>query len=304
MQLKIVAPTVSEFSELYLERYAIPHKKSWRLDEGHLRLHINPRLGDYCIDGVTRGLVSELHTDVGREMPYLANRLVEVISKMWTLAIEWEYLPETFRNPAKGIKQFREVDRARFLTREELERVYRGIHMELEVHVRAAFLLLLCTALRKNEILKLRWDDVNLQDGYLRVADTKNGDTVYQPLNAQALAILAEIPRHSQNPFVIAGQSGKPRNTITKAWERIRKRAQVEDVRIHDLRRTGGSFLAQQGVPLQLIGKVLNHRDIKSTMVYAQFADKHKREAVDQLGDYFEAVADVSLDKLFEREVR
>lgn len=285
MQLR-VSTTIDSLCELYLERHAKPHKGTWKEDERRIKLYIKPALGRYLAHDVKRSHVAELHAEIGKTKPYQANRVREQLSKMFELARLWGYLPDTASNPARGIKDFKERDRARFLSQDEAKRVYAGIESEPDVYVRAALLLILCTGLRKGEVLALEWRNVNLNEGYCRVEDTKNGDTVFQPLSQPAKTILSLLPRRDSNPYVICGLiEGKPRNTITKAWNRIRKRADVEDVTIHDLRRTVGSWLAQEGCPIQTIKEVMNHKNLKTTLIYARVNSEVKKEALEFHGD-------------------
>ena len=105
------------------------------------------------------------------------------------------------------------------------------------------------------------------------------------PLNQPAVEILKSLPVTEGNPYVLPGRNGLGHLVnIDKPWRRIRKAAGLEDVRLHDLRRTVGSWLAQDGISLHLIGKVLNHADAKTTAVYAHFDDLDQRRALEEHG--------------------
>ena len=296
----VVTLSVCEFADIYIERYAKPKKKSWFEDQRRNNLYIKPFFANQNLDGVTNLTITNLILQIGRDQnkPYAANRVQEQLRKMFNLAIRWGFLPRDFENPAREIEPFNEVARDRFLTSEEQARIIASIDQERNEYVRAAFKLLMLTSLRRNEILNLRWTDVDLDAATITIRTSKNGNTLFQPLNKQAIAVLSDLPR--LGPYVIVGGEGrghryitdKPRNTITKAWSRIRQRANVAGVCIHDLRRTGGSILAQAGVPIPVVGKVLNQLSTDSTMVYARFTDKAKRDALDFLGDHFEQVSE------------
>jgi hypothetical protein len=106
------------------------------------------------------------------------------------------------------------------------------------------------------------------------------------------LAFIEQIPRQAGNPFIFCGRKpGKHLVNVAKAWARIRSRGGCEDVWIHDLRRTVGSWLATSGVPLNLIGAVLNHADSETTAVYARLADDSTRSVLEEHGDRLMRVA-------------
>ncbi len=150
---------------------------------------------------------------------------------------------------------------------------------------RFAMWLYLLTGARKSELLKARWEDVDNNRAELRLVDTKAGRTHYIPLSAPALALLEQIPRVDGNPYILPGKrEGAALVNIAKPWSRVRKAAGVEDVRLHDLRRTVGSWLAQAGNSLHLIGRVLNHSNQSTTAVYARFGEDHVRAALEQHG--------------------
>jgi integrase len=291
MKLRVTV-TFSEFAELYLERYAKPHKRTWQEDEGRLRLYMVPAWGDRFLDSITVLDVTELHTKIGKHAPYQANRMLENLSKMFTLAKQWNLLPADFQNPVSGVTEFKETSRVRFLSKRECSRLMIELSKESNPFLRAAVLLLLLTGLRRNEILKLEWKNVNLEERWIKVID-KNAEFVFQPLTRHAVAIIASLPRNS-NPYVIAGEKpNQPRNTIQKAWNRIRTRAQIQDVTIHDLRRSVGAWLATSGYSLPVIKEVLNHKDIETTLIYARLPSTEKRAALDSHSNF---LADLLLD--------
>ena len=130
-----------------------------------------------------------------------------------------------------------------------------------------------------------RWVDVDWEREELSIRETKNGRPHYLPLSSAAMQILRLLPRDGDNPYIFPGRdSGHHIVNIDKAWRRIRSAADVEDVRLHDLRRTVGSWLAQSGNSLHLIGRVLNHKTPSTTQVYARFGNDQVRDALESLG--------------------
>lgn len=211
---------------------------------------------------------------------------------MFELARRWAFLPETAANPARGIDKFKEHKRDRWVTPEELPKLAAAIAREPNLYIRAALWLYLLTGVRKTELLKARWDDVDFVRCALRLPETKAGRIHYVPLSAPAVAILQALPRQEANPYVLPGQrAGQHVVNVDDSWQRARKEAGVEDVRLHDLRRTVGSWLALAGNSLPLIGRVLNHTDPKTTAIYARLGDDPARQALADHAERITAIA-------------
>ncbi|MCK7574873.1 MAG: site-specific integrase [Chromatiales bacterium] len=204
---------------------------------------------------------------------------------MFDLARRWGFVPEDHSNPARDIDRFKEAKRDRWVTPEELPRLAQAINEEPNQSARFGLWLYLLTGARKSELLRARWEDVDWTRAELRLPDTKAGRVHYVPLSGPALALLREIPRDEGNPYILPGKlEGAHLVNINKPWNRVRKAAGVEDVRIHDLRRTVGSWLAQAGNSLHLIGRVLNHSNQSTTAIYARFGEDSVRAALEQHG--------------------
>jgi integrase len=283
--------TIKQLCDAYLERYAKRHKKTWRDDASRIREPILRLWGAHKLTALKRADVAALHRRIGAQHPYAANRVVELLSRMYELAKLWGFLDEHYPNPARRIAPFHEVKRDRFVTSAELPRLAEAIDSESSPFIRAAFWLYLLTGMRKRELLRAKWVDIDFQAGLWRIPETKSGRVHHLPLSQRVAALLHALPREEGNPFVIPGvQPGRPLHNLDKAWRRIRTRAGLDDVRIHDLRRTAGSHLAQDGAPLHLIGRILNHRDPSTTAIYAHFQQQHERVALDRHADrLFEA---------------
>lgn len=284
--------SVKDLCKAYIERHAKPHKRSWEKDQSRIDRHILPLWGSRKVKSVTGEDVGALHRRIGkgahntsktgRAAPYEANRTLALISKMYELAHQWKFVSKDIENPARGIKPFKETKRDRWVNAEELPRLARAIDTEHNVYVRMALWLYLLTGMRKGELLRARWEDIDWDRQELRLDSTKTC-THYVPLTAPAIAILRDLPRLENNPYILPGHiQGRPLVNINKPWTRIRKTAGVEDVRLHDLRRTVGSWLAQSGNSLHLIGRVLNHSNQSTTAVYARFGQDHVRQALEE----------------------
>jgi len=286
--------TVKDLCAAYMERHAKIKKKSWTDDQAMIDNWITPAWGALKAKAITRDDVAALHRKVGakinpkteKPMQTSANRVLALISKMWELAELWGYVEEGKPNPTRKIERFKEVKRDRYVKHDEFPLLAKSIKGESNKTAQAALWLYLLTGLRKSELLSLEWSSVDLDRQELRLADTKAGRVHYLPLSAPAVDILSSIPRIVGNPYVLTGKlSGKHLVNIDKPWRRVRKAAGLEDVTLHDLRRTVGSWLAQDGSSLPLIGKVLNHSNSSTTQIYARFADDSGRKALEKHGE-------------------
>ncbi len=207
-----------------------------------MALFVDPAIGELRVPEVQRKDIAALHHGL-RDKPYQANRTLGVLSKMFSLAEVWGWRPDG-TNPCRHVKRCREHKRERFLSEEETERldeVLREAEEEMPSAV-AAFRLLLLTGCRMSEIRDLRWEYV--KEDYIELPDAKTGGRVV-PLGPEAGAILSSLPREEDNPWVISGRlTGSHLTDLQRPWRRIRKRAGLEDVRIHDLRH---SFASRAG---------------------------------------------------------
>lgn len=274
-----------ELCDQYIERHAKKHKKSWAEDQRRIDKYLLPAFKDRRLTSLKRSDVATLHAAIGDTKPYMANRVLEQLSKMFELARIWGYLPDGVSNPSRDIPQFKEQKRDRWVTPEELPKLAECINKESNVSGRNALWLYLLTGLRRDELLNAKWEDIDWQRKELRLADTKAGRVHYAPLIEPAIALLQEMPKDSGNPYILPGhRTGQHLVNIEKIWRRVREAAGVEDVRLHDLRRTVGSWLAQSGNSLHLIGRVLNHSSQSTTAVYARFGQDHVRTAVESYG--------------------
>ena len=201
--------------------------------------------------------------------------MLEFGSKLFNLAELWKL--RTSGNPWKFVRKYREKKRERFLTDEEFRRLGDVLtEMEAEktlpVYPAAAIRLLMLTGCRRNEIAALKWEHVDLENGEIRLADSKTGARMV-PLSPAAAQVLAELPRIKGNPWVIPGfKPTRHLADLNHYWDRVRERADLQDVRIHDIRHSFASRALALGESLSMIGKLLGHKKIDTTSRYAHLA--------------------------------
>jgi integrase len=276
------AEYVEELCETYVERHAKKKKITWRDDESTLKRYIVAKLRGRLAASITSADIEPIHADVGTEHPYAANRILKVYRKMVNWAKVAGLLPRDYASPVMDIIRFREITRKRYLTTEEMPRFLHALEQEDNEYARHAIWLLLLTGLRCKELLKAKWMDIDWSAGTLYIGHTKNGEPLLAPLSAAAVHRLQAIPRIEGNPHVFCGRKlAGHLTTLTDPVKRTLERASVAGVRTHDIRRTVGSWLAQEGHSLHLIGTVLNHKDPKTTAGYAYFQTKQRRDALD-----------------------
>ncbi len=139
---------MSVLCQEYIERHAKQKKKSWKTDVSNLENHVIPKLGTHLAATITSNDIAKLHMEIGREAPYAANRVLELIRKMFNLARLWYRIPTTMQNPASGIERFPEQKRKRFVTTAEMPRLVQALEDEHNEYARHALWLLLLVGLR------------------------------------------------------------------------------------------------------------------------------------------------------------
>lgn len=259
--------TFGDLENLYIERH-IPRKRSGSSDIMAFNKYLMEWRGRK-LSSIKRGDVARLHAQIGKKYLYRANRVCALIGKMFSLSKVWGLYDG--ENPTIGIELFKEEQRDRFLHQDEIPAFFTALSEERDIYLKAAVLTMLLTGARKGEVLSMQWEDIDMALGTWRIPKTKAGRPHYIPLPQQIIALLTSLPRMKDNPYVFVGaKSGNHIVDIKKAWGRIQKRAGINDVRVHDLRRTTGSWLAAGGESLLLIGRALNHSQLKTTEIYAR----------------------------------
>ena len=307
------APTVKELIDRFIEEHVVPKTRETtaRGYTRFLRNVIQPRLGKMLAKEVSSAEISKFHHDL-RETPRQANQAVAILRKMFNLAEVWKYRPLS-TNPCVHIQKNPEQKRERYLSDIELQALGEALVEAEETGsvppaALAAIRLLILTGARHNEILKLRWNQVDRDKNCLvfKPDDHKTGrksGTKTIPLNQPALDVLASIPKAIGNTYVIQGLSpGSHFVGLQKVWERIRKRitvreiekvkgkkkrkedmVNIEDVRIHDLRHTFASVGISSGFSLPTIGSLLGHSQPSVTQRYAHLADDPRSKASEEI---------------------
>ncbi len=240
------------------------------------------QLGGKKIGSLRYPDVKALHSRIGRNNGhYIANRVVSLLRSLygWLLK-ERRYSGE---NPAWGIEPFKETPRDRFLTPEELPRFFNSLAAEQNQDIRDYVLLSLLTGARRQNVLAMAWAELDLSRKVWRIPMTKNQEPVTVPLIPAAMEILNARKEKSECEWVFGGNSKSGHMTDPKhGWERILARAGIEGLRIHDLRRSMGSWQAINQTSLVVIAKSLGQKSTQAAAIYSRLSLDPVRESMEQ----------------------
>lgn len=273
--------------------------------------HIKPAIGRLRLSELRRTHVLRMHAGMS-STPGAANRAVSLVSAIWNWAASKD-LVVFGENPARGVARYPESAKERFLSSEEFRRLgealsraeTEGLSYEvdeqgpkakhapkpenrkriIDPYAAAAIRLLILTGARLREILHARWENVDFERGILFLPDSKTGrKPIY--LGSAALAILANLPRIENNPYIIAGSApDKPRADLKNPWRALTEAAELAGLRIHDLRHSFASVGAGASLGLPIIGKLLGHTQPSTTARYAHLDDNPMKRAVEAIND-------------------
>ena len=283
-------PKVADLARRYLEDHvAVRCKpKTQRTARSVVNRHIVPALGRLPIAAVERRHVMALHESLC-EIPAMANMVVETLTYMYKLAKGWDMVPEDHDDPCQSIPMNPKRKRERFLTDAEFTRLGQvldevsGNGSQVSAGAVTTIRLLMLTGCRKTEIMTLRWKHVDLDRAEMRIVNGKTGDRTVH-LSPSAVNVLAALPREPDNPWVVPGaKPGTHMADIDGAWQSIRARAGLHDVRIHDIRHSFASRALALGEGLPIIGRLLGHRRVETTARYAHLARDSVRESAERI---------------------
>ena len=281
---RTLEPTVADLAERYQREYVEMHCKPATVSHYRLMLrkHIVPALGERLVAEVEHKDILSFHNGL-HHMPTVANRAADILVKMFNLADARGWRPAG-SNPCRGVARFKVEKHERILTREELHRLGEALRAApaerlASVHAAAAIRLLVLTGCRRNDILCLRWDDLNFDTGEMRLRDSKTGARTV-PMASAAADVLKGLPRTPDSPWVFPGKKkGTRLVNLNDSWDRVRRRAGLDGVRLHDLRHTFASRALALGEGLPMIGDLLGHRMVNTTARYAHLARDSVRDS-------------------------
>ena len=286
-RVKRNSPTFDEVAQRFIKDHIeLRLKPNTQLDYKQiLRRYLIPTFGPRRVSDIAYKDIYELHLKL-KDKPTQANRCVSVLSKILNMCSRWGYR-NGMENPCVQIERYKEKKHNRFLDQDELSRLWATLDQyeqskEISRYAVFAFRLLILTGCRLGEIRTLKWGYI--KGNHIEFPDSKTG---YKrlPINNEVIAILGTIPKQENNEYVICGSvEGQPVINLQKSWRRIRAKAALDEVRIHDLRHTFASHAVMGGTSLAIVSKLLGHSQIATTMRYAHLADKELLEASQNIG--------------------
>jgi integrase len=282
--------TLRDFSERWLTEHVFPKLKP-RTSQGYkeiLARHILPALGNLSIAAVDREQVERLHLAMA-DTPRTANQAIAIVRALLGFAVQHGLRTG---NPAAAIKAYRENKRERFLSEAEIgaaaDAITQAESRGIGPFAAAGLRLCLFTGARSGEITSIRWDHIDWQRRLIRLPDRKTNEPRTIHLSDAAIEVLRNVPH--VGPYVIAGRKyGSPFQSLSRAWHIARNYAGFDDVHLHDFRHSFASIAAGQGLSLYTIGKLLGHKNPKTTASYAHLARDVAQSANDEIGAVMQA---------------
>ena len=283
------APTMKELCTKFIEEHSKLHNKPSTVvgNELNIKNHILPRLGRFKAHEVTRSQISELMTALA-DRPVIANRTLACLRKMFNLAELWGYRPDG-SNPCRHVQKFAEKGSTRFITDEELRKLFTYLDQADREGLEHPFITLAIRlqfefAARMSEVLMLEWDWIDLEQRRVTWPDSKTGGMT-KPLSDEAHRLLSNTPRVEDSPFVCPSIFDPSKrmtdNTYHNGWRRILKRAGVPHVGTHGIRHRAATDIANSGVPLKVGMALTAHKTVTMFMRYIHNEEDPVRMAAD-----------------------
>ncbi len=273
------------FVARYLEEYSKPNKKSWTRDITSTNALLKVFSGKN-LSQITSWQVEKYKADRQREISRFGreiskssiNRELACLKTMFNKAIDWDLVSV---NPVRKVKLFPEKpNKLRVVSDQEFQKVYNNASDSL----RPILLLALNTGMRRGEIFNLKWQDVNLKEGYILVRESKNNDSRIIPINKILMDTLKSVKNNDSGEYVFSHNSGNdPVKTFKTAFNSAIRRSGVEKFRFHDLRHTFASNLVMAGVDIVTVQELMGHKSINMTKRYSHPTPEHKKQAVERL---------------------
>jgi integrase len=275
-------PTFGDLLDTYLKEYA----EQRCLAAKEIAAVFRRYLSDWRrrkLHAITKAEVHSRVNQIGRENGTVAaNHTITYARAAVNWCIKNGYC--NGENPWASVPKFKTQARERFLKPEEIGRFFAALkEMDNDAGFRDYIYLSLFTGARRGNVMSMRWDQIDFDLGTWTIPRTKSGDSQIIPLTQAALQILTERQEKKTSNWVFPGV-GDTGHIVEpkKAWHGLLKEAKIEDLRLHDLRRTLGSYMAMGNQSLHMIGKVLGHKSPAATQIYSRFAHDPIRAALEK----------------------
>jgi integrase len=281
-------PTFSEFFEEQYIPYAKTRKRTWKKDLEYFNLRLSA-VFNKRLNVITRREIQLFHSKLRDEglAPATCNHYLKLLKRVFNLAIQWEIFDGP--NPAVGIQQYKEMNlKETYLDDQTLPKLLSVIKIDKNKTVCFIILFLLSTGARLNEALQARWEDIDIEKRVWRIpaSTAKSGRSRAIALNEMSIDVLNGLDTKNGFEYLfINKQTGRPYTTIQKVWNRLRKKAGLGHIRIHDLRHSYASYLINSGFSLFSVSRALGHSNPLVTQRYAHLSSKSLQDAADSASD-------------------
>lgn len=281
---KVVRTSFEKFKEEYL-KYSLANKKSSTARRDIIALvSLQKFFGGKSISEINPFLIEKYKQRRKEDgvSPRTINIEVSCLGHMFNMAIKWS---KANQNPVRGIKLLKEPESSdRILSPEEEIRLLEVIRTSKRAkYLEQIVITALATGMRKFEILRLPWSNVDLVNRFITVEGTKSGYIRKIPMGAKLTETLSQVKRESHGEFVFAYKSGMPYNSIRTAWDNALSKAGIEGLVFHSLRHTFGSRLGMAAIDVRTIQELMGHRSLAMVMKYSHPTPEHKRRAIETL---------------------
>jgi len=285
-------PTLEEFVFANYMPYIKNYKRSWVTDLSLLKGHILPALGMRYMDLIKKNHVLDVifkHRETHK--PASTNRIIILLRYIFNLAIKWQ-IDGIKENPVQGIPLYEENNkRERFLEGDEVQRLMAALDNSLNKSLKSMVYMLLLTGARRGELLNAKWDQLDFVRKIWTVPLSKSGKVRHIPMSDVLCDLLVNLRNDSASDYLFINEvTGKPFTNFYRAWDSARQKANMPDLRVHDLRHSFASFLVNGGRSIYEVQKILGHSQIKTTQRYAHLSNSSlvsaANEAAKQIGSF------------------
>ncbi|MCA0979299.1 site-specific integrase [Qipengyuania flava] len=279
---KKAIPTYAQLAQQHID-HAKTYQKRPENTEAVINTHLLPKWGKLRLDEITQQDISRWLSEKRKEFaPATVEKLRMMLGRSFELARQWN-IPGAEINPVRAVPRFKfDNARERYLTKEEAQRLLKACKGSSNPQLWSIVSLLLYTGARKSELLNAKWKHVDLEHRSWLIPDSKTGKARRVPLASAAVEVINGLVEIPGCPWLLPNpETLQPYNSIKRVWDTARTEAKLSGLRIHDLRHSAASFMANAGTDLFAIGRILGHADHQSTMRYSHLANDTLLAAVE-----------------------
>ena len=274
-----------------------PYTGGIRSDDGRFKLHIQPTFGGKKFEEIAPLDVDRLRISLLKtKSPQTVKHCIGIIKRLSNFAINKRLARGLdFKPAAPKVNNLK----TEFLTEDQLKALLKAIDEDPHPYAGALMKMALFTGMRRGELFKLQWADVDFERGFIRIRDPKGGPDATIPLNESAREILESLPK-TESPFVFPGRDGGQMIDINHALKEIKERAGLpKDFRVlHGLRHHYASMLASSGkVDMYVLQKLMTHKSPIMTQRYAHLRDESLKRASALAGEIVNGIANQKADE-------